>query len=358
VNPDEVQLADLLRRLGGTDDEIAGALGSGLGGPFAVSLVLRTGSPVTVAAAAQSTGASPAEFLRLWRALGLATPEEGAAAVPADLLATLPVITDATQTWLGEDGALGLARVVGSTASRLAEALVDSFRVGFEMPKLSGGASYPDVVEQYVEITRLALPAFEEFLLSVIKAHIVRVASGAWSPDVTNMSARRDLFVAFVDLSGYTALAGTLSPAELASMLARFEDAVADVATTGGGRLVKLIGDGAMFVCDRASDGCLAALELGDRLGADQSLPPARLGADYGSVLSLSGDYYGDVVNRAARLVAVARPGTVVVSDSVAEKLDRNLFGLERLPAQALKGFGAPTVTYRLRGRGEGATQG
>ena len=357
MNPEHTQLADLLRRLGATDDEVADALASGLAGPFAVSLVLRSGSPVTVATAAESTGNTSEEFLRLWRALGLATPEEGTAAVPADLLAALPVISDATQQWLGEDGALGLARVVGSCAARVAEALVDSFRVGFEMPQLSGGASYPDVVEQYVEITKLALPAFQEFLLAVMKAHIVRVASGAWSPDVANMSARRDLFVGFVDLSGYTALAATLTPAELASMLAHFEDAVADVATTGGGRLVKLIGDGAMFVCDNATDGCRAAVELGDRLGADESLPLARLGADFGSVLSLSGDYYGDVVNRAARLVAVARPGTVVVSDSVAEQVDHNLFGLERLPAQALKGFGAPAVTYRLLPGGERRTE-
>ena len=348
MNSDELQLADLLRRLGATEEEAAAAIASSLGGPFAVSLVLRSGPPVTIDAAAKSAGGTAEEFLRFWRALGLATPEEGAAAVPADLVAALPVINAATQQWLGEDGGLGIARVVGSTAARIAEALVDSLRVGFEMPQLTAGASYPDVVEQYVDITRLALPAFQELLLAVIKAHVVRVASGAWSPDVVNMSARRDLLVAFVDLSGYTALAATLSPAELATLLVRFEDAVADVATSNGGRLVKLIGDGAMFVCDDAGAGCRAALELSDRLGADESLPPARIGADHGSVLSLAGDYYGDVVNRAARLVAVARPGTVVVSDDVAAHVDRKLFGFEQLPAQALKGFSAPAVTYRL----------
>jgi class 3 adenylate cyclase len=351
VNPESVQLADLLRRLGATEDEVATAMATGTGGPFAVSLVLRSAPPVTLAAAAASAGGTPEEFLRFWRALGLATPEDGTAAVPADLVDALPVIGDATAQWLGEDGALGLARVVGGTAARLAEALVDSFRIGFEMPKLSAGASYPDVVEQYVEITRLALPAFQEFLIAVIKAHIVRVASGAWSPDVENMSARRDLFVGFVDLSGYTALAGTLTPADLATMLVRFEDVVADVATARGGRLVKLIGDGAMFVCDNPTEGCRAALELGDRLGADESLPPARVGADHGSVLSLAGDYYGDVVNRAARLVAVARPGTVVVSDSVATHVDRSLFAFEQLPAQALKGFPDVAVTFRLERR-------
>jgi len=351
VNAETAQLADLLRRLGASDDEVTTALATGTGGPFAVSLVLRSAPPVTVAAAAASAGGTPEEFLRFWRALGLATPDEGAAAVPADLVDALPVMSDATQQWLGEDGALGLARVVGSAAARVAEALVDSFRVGFEMPQLTAGASYPDVVEQYVEITKLALPAFQEFLVAVIKAHIVRVASGAWSPDVVNMSARRDLFVGFVDLSGYTVLAGTLTPADLATMLVRFEDAVADVATTVGGRLVKLIGDGAMFVCDSATDGCRAALALCDRLGADESLPPARIGADHGSVLSLSGDYYGDVVNRAARLVAVARPGTVVVSEAVAAALDENLFGLDQLPQQALKGFHAPAVTFRLTRR-------
>ncbi|MBV9097740.1 MAG: hypothetical protein JO079_06760 [Frankiaceae bacterium] len=64
-------------------------------------------------------------------------------------------------------------------------------------------------------------------------------------------------------------------------------------------------------------------------------------------MLSLYGDYFGDVVNLAARLVALANPGTVVVSEAVAAGAGSE-HRFERLPAQALKGFGAPAAVFRL----------
>jgi class 3 adenylate cyclase len=346
-NADRQRLADLLRRLGATDAEARTAAAGPGGGDFALELNLRSGPPLTVEDAARRTGLGGDEFVRLLRAFGIAPAAPGTAAVPLDIVEAIPVISDAAGL-LGEDTVLGIARVLGSTSGRLAEALVDAFRTGFEVPSLSAGTSYVDVVEQYVELTRAALPPFLDLLAAVVKAHLVKVSYGAWTPDVENQAARRDLFVGFVDLVGYTALSRTLTPRELATLLARFEDLVADVVTAGGGRLVKLIGDGAMFVCDAPTTGCRVALALCDRLAVDETLPPARVGADYGSVLSLYGDYFGEVVNRAARLVALANPGTVVVSDSTAAGTDDKSFGLERLPAQALKGFHAPAVTYRL----------
>ncbi len=334
-------------RLGATEAEARTAVAGPGGGDLALELNLRSGPPLTLAEATERTGLSGEDFVRLLHALGLVPPAPGTPAVPRDVVDAIPVISDAAGL-LGEETALGIARVVGSTSSRIAEALVDAFRTEFEVPSLTAGTSYADVVEQYVDLTRAALPPFLGLLAAVIKAHLVKVSYGAWTPDAQNQAARRDLFVGFVDLVGYTALSRTLTPRDLTTLLARFEDLVADVVTAGTGRLVKLIGDGAMFVCDTPMAGCRVALALCDRLALAETLPPARVGADFGSVLSLYGDYYGDVVNRAARLVALANPGTVVVSDSAAAGLDNKSFGLERLPAQALKGFHAPAVTYRL----------
>ena len=346
-NDDRDRLTELLRRLGATDDEARAAVDERGGGDFALELNLRSGPPVTVEDAAERTGLSRDEFVRLWHAFGLTPPAPGTAAVPLDIAEAIPVITAAAEL-LGDESVLGIARVVGSASGRLAEALVDAFRTGFEVPSLSAGTSYADVVEQYVDLTRATLPPFLDLLAAVIKAHLVKVSYGAWTPDVENQAARRDLFVGFVDLVGYTALSRTLSPRELAGLLGQFEDLVAGVVSSGGGRVVKLIGDGAMFVADTSTAGCRIALALCERFALVETLPPARVGADYGSVLSLYGDYFGDVVNRAARLVALANPGTVVVSDTAATGADKKSFGLERLPAQALKGFQAPAVTYRL----------
>ena len=348
---ERTRLEALLVELGATDDEIATAMTAHRAGDFAVELALRTGPPLTIEAAAAAADVDVADFLVFWRALGLAVPPAGAAAVPADLAAAAPLVGKAINDWLGDDVGLGIARVVGAASARIAEALVDAFRLGFEVPELSTGTSYVDVVRQYVDITRLSMPAFEEFLTAVVKAHVVRVASDTWAPDADNLATRRELFVGFVDLVGYTALARTLHPAELAALLTRFEDLVADVVSGGAGRLVKLIGDGAMFVADTPEAGCGVALDLCDRLAVAEALPPARVGADCGAVFGRQGDYFGDVVNRAARLVALALPGTVVVSDTVASALDGKSFGVEQLPPQALKGYLAPAVTYRLLSR-------
>ena len=349
-NADRERFVALLRRLGATDAEAEAAAGQPGGGDFALELNLRTGPPLTLDEAAERTGLGSEDFLRVWHAFGLAAPQPGVASIPAELADAIPVISGAVEL-IGEDSTMGIARVVGSSSARIAEALVDAFRTGFEVPSLSAGTSYVDIVEQYVELTRATLPPFLDLLAAVVKAHLVKVSYAAWTPDIENQAARRQLFVGFVDLVGYTALARTLNPRELTTLLGRFEDLVADVVTAHNGRLVKLIGDGAMFTSSTAVDGCQVALALCERLAADDSLPPARVGADFGSVLSLYGDYYGEVVNRAARLVALAHPATVVVSDSVADALDRKTFGLERLPAQALKGFQAPAVTYRLLSR-------
>jgi adenylate cyclase len=342
---DRTRLVALLTELGATEAEIGAALGNGTAGGLALELALRRGPTAPLTEAADAVDVTPEDFGRIWQALGF--PAQSDVQVPADVVAALPVVTQAVRDWLGEDAGLAVTRVVGSTTARLAEAVVDAFRLQFEVPEISAGTQYADVVERYVGITRAALPAFEEFVGAVLRAHLVRVASGAWTPDAEQGAAHRDLFVGFVDLVGYTALSRTLPTSQLAGLLAAFESIVADVVTRHGGRLVKLIGDGALFVTDTVEHGAGAALELADRIGADDRLPPARVGADTGPVLSLYGDYFGEVVNRAARLVALANPGTVVVSDTVGHSLPA-AYRAEQLPEQALKGFHAPTVTYRL----------
>ncbi|HET7530237.1 MAG TPA: adenylate/guanylate cyclase domain-containing protein [Mycobacteriales bacterium] len=342
---DRARLVALLETLGASAAETEEALAQGSAGGLALELALRHGPRLPLTEAAAGAGVDAGTLTRLWQALGF--PAQDDLHVPADVAATLPVVTQATREWLGEDAALALTRLVGATTARLAEALVDAFRLQFEVPEMTAGRPYTEVVEEYLAITRAALPSFEELVAAVLRAHLVRVASGSWIPDAEQAAAHRHLFVGFVDLVGYTALSRTLPPRELATVVAEFEGIASDAVTAHGGRLVKLIGDGALFVSDGVEPGCATAMDLAERIGTSDRLPPARVGADLGPVLSLYGDYFGDVVNRAARLVALANPGTVVVSEAVAADLPPK-FAAERLPEQALKGFHAPAVTYRL----------
>jgi class 3 adenylate cyclase len=100
-----------------------------------------------------------------------------------------------------------------------------------------------------------------------------------------------------------------------------------------------------MFVVEDPTRACSLALELIDR-----SPHPVRVGLADGAVVALFGDYYGETVNLAARLVAIAQPSSVAVSEAVRHGAT-DTFTFEALPAQVLKGFGDPMVTYRLEGR-------
>jgi class 3 adenylate cyclase len=343
---DAAALAQLLRGLGADEDEIAESIRAGTAGPLALELVFRSAQPTTPGDAAAAAGMSVEDFAALWQALGFPPPAPDEA-ISAELAETAAFMAAATHDWLGEEVAIALARVVGSATARIAEAVVDAFRVQFEVPELTGGTPYSNVVRRYVEMTGEAMPALDAFVATVLRAHLVRVASGAWAPDDSNVTTRRDLFVGFVDLVGYTALSRAASPGELAAMLREFETTVTGTVGALGGRVVKLIGDGAMFVADDPEVGCRIAAELATSLARSTALPPGRVGADCGSVITIAGDYFGEVVNRAARLVALAAPSSVVVGSAVAERCgDRQQF--EQLPAAALKGFGAPAVSYRL----------
>jgi class 3 adenylate cyclase len=128
-------------------------------------------------------------------------------------------------------------------------------------------------------------------------------------------------------------------------MVREFEAMVWDLVTVAGGRVVKLIGDEAMFVVEDAVPACQVALDL-----IELSPYPVRVGLAQGAIVGLFGDYYGETVNLAARLVGVAAGETALVSDAV-RRASAGAFSFDPQPARSLKGFDEPIDTYRLRGR-------
>jgi class 3 adenylate cyclase len=124
--------------------------------------------------------------------------------------------------------------------------------------------------------------------------------------------------ICFLDLTGYTRLTderGDEAAAELAGRLARL---VQRTSNRHGGKPVKWLGDGVMFLFREPGRGVLAALEMVE--GAREAdLPPAHVGLHSGPVLFREGDYFGRTVNLAARIADYARQGEVVVSQEVVD---------------------------------------
>lgn len=160
-------------------------------------------------------------------------------------------LTALADSLMGSSATLAMARLMGTMTARLAETIVDAFRSEFEVPERTAGTPYSEIVSLYATLTRETLPRFGNAIVAVFRRHLMVVASGSWSIEEHTEVARRDLTVGFVDLVGYTAHTATLAPERLASLVTVLEDTVTDLAARHNCRVVKLIGDGAMFVGER-----------------------------------------------------------------------------------------------------------
>jgi adenylate cyclase len=152
--------------------------------------------------------------------------------------------------------------------------------------------------------------------------------------------------VVFVDLSGYTRLTeerGDQVAVGFASTLQREAEAVAGA---NDGRLVKLLGDGAMLRFPDAERGLKAALALVRTLGAQAGLP-AHAGVHAGPVIERDLDLFGRTVNLASRLADAAGPGEVLVSEAVRDAIDTPAVRFERADGTVLKGITEPAPLFR-----------
>ena len=343
---EQLRLLTRAFELGATVDEVVRAFrvaGVGSLGPLMLDLVMRPqGETCDLDTFAETSGVDPTLVRRLWLALGL--PDSAIVPVPVtpDAGAALRFMAGMTAV-LGDDAVLALARVVGSSFAGIAEAVSGAFRIGVEVPGLAAGIPYSEMAEASATAVRKWVPLFLDALGAVFRRHLLLVSYQLWSPDEEGAAVTLDRTVGFADLVGSTEVLRRLSVKELAEMVRRFEEQVWDLVTRAGGRVVKLIGDEAMFVVEDVARACDVGLAF-----VEASPHPVRVGLACGPVVGLYGDYYGETVNLAARLVRAATPSTLVVSESVRER-GGNEFVFESLGPLVLKGFAAPAPAFAVR---------
>ncbi|MGH2765146.1 MAG: adenylate/guanylate cyclase domain-containing protein [Actinomycetota bacterium] len=171
------------------------------------------------------------------------------------------------------------------------------------------------------------------------------------SRDVVHPGPAAPPAVVFVDLSGYTRLTEERGDEVAVRLAATLQGEAAAAATTNGGRLVKLLGDGAMLSFPDAERALAAALDLVRALSVEGSLS-AHAGVHAGPVVERDLDLFGRTVNLASRIAEVAGPGEVLVSEAVVEAVDDPAWRFERADAAVLKGITDPVVLFRVRDRG------
>ena len=161
----------------------------------------------------------------------------------------------------------------------------------------------------------------------------------------------RNVAVAFADLAGFTQLGEALAPEELAQVASQLAELTRDVVRTPVW-FIKTIGDAVMLV---SPDPAALVSTLLDLVGVVEAsgLPELRAGVAAGSAVNRGGDWFGSPVNLAHRVTGIARPGTVVVTDSVHEAATAaGDFVFSPAGARHLRGITGPVTLYRVNRRG------
>ena len=162
-----------------------------------------------------------------------------------------------------------------------------------------------------------------------------------------------DRLIAFIDVADslgmYRRLGDRDAQRAIAAELGGSERRVRE----GGGDVVKHTGDGllAVFDCRKRGLEALGSVQRAAALGL-------RIGAHFGPVLARAGDVFGDTVNRAARLAALARVNEILVSEAVAGAVDSKVRDrLQPVERLRLKGVDEIECVYRYGWEERNATQ-
>jgi class 3 adenylate cyclase len=311
---------------------------------LASDLVLSRGASLSARDVARRAGLDVDTVLAIYRDFGISVPDANAPQFTDD---DVTLVTQLVQ--VGKSGIATveeLQRVVAGAMERIAEAAVAIYVQGPEEELRRRGATPLEHAEKNAKATELVMqlgvglaPVFRQHMLQAIARQ--RVAQSRVS--------RRELArlaIGFVDLVGSTTMQARLDPAELGALVTRFETRAFEVIGAGGGRLVKFIGDEIMVATVDPIAGCHIVLDLVEAFTDDGTQP--RGGLVFGEVLFRHGDYYGPVVNLAARLVDTAIPGEVLVDASVAEEAKDEGLSFEPAGRRQVKGFDAPVAVWTL----------
>ncbi|HLI72342.1 MAG TPA: adenylate cyclase regulatory domain-containing protein [Acidimicrobiales bacterium] len=342
---DRLELLNFLRSRGIAVEQMVSADRDGRLLALAAEAVGAPEETLTVEEVAARCHTTVDRVLRIRLASGLSVdPDEDR--LPAALVDDIAAF-EAGAALFGEAATLSFTRVMGSAMARMAEAAVGLFMS--ELRPLGTTAERPVVVARAAADAMAALmgvsPVMEHLLRDHVRLATRRAATErAGEPD----SRAVNVGVGFVDLVGSTQWAQNLALKDQALALSAFESAAWDIALRHDGRVVKLIGDEAMFIAPSGRDAAEIASELCHAVGAEDSLPLARGAAGFGTVASRDGDYFGTLVNLVARAVKVAEPGAVVVTEVVRDELARNGRELAELPARALRGIREPVRLFAL----------
>lgn len=316
---------------------------------------------------AAGAGLSLLSARKLWRALGFPNlGDEDVAFTERDQAALSTIVDLVRDGKLTEEAAISITRAIGQMTDRMVvwqiEALVEDMvqeqGVSDAVARKRLVSELPNLIDPLEEMLAYS---WRRQLNAAVQRLAVRAEAGLQSSEEGREGDEDDAplplarAVGFADLVSYTSLSRRMNEKTLAQLVQRFENKCAEIISVGGGRLVKTVGDEVLYIAETPAAGAEISLALSRAFTDDEILPQARVAMVWGRILSRLGDIYGPTVNLAARLTALADPGTVLVDSMTAAALEQDeRFVLVPRPAEDVRGFGEIHPVQLQPGSGRG----
>ncbi len=298
-------------------------------------------------------GRSPELVTRLLREFGLAPPDSGGRLRADEAL----ILRELLDVWAAADDDV-LARLARAYGQNIRKVVASDL-------ELAGGTIFPRLREKLSDeemrkaagTVGMRLMGLGERLMVWLRGrhleHEVIAVTVQTTEDylrglgLTPGRAPRPPAIAFLDLTGYTALTEERGDEAGADLADRLSMLVHEAAQPHGGNPVKWLGDGVMFYFDDPSAAVLTGLELVEQTPAAVDVR-ARVGINAGNVVFREGDYFGRTVNVASRIADYARPGEVLVSGEVRERFGGDGVRFAEIGPVALKGLREELTLYTV----------
>ena len=296
---------------------------------------------------------SPELVTRLLREFGLAPPDSGGRLRADEVL----ILRELLDVWASADDDV-LARLARAYGQNIRKVVASDL-------ELAGGAIFPRLREKLSDeemrkaagTVGIRLMSLGERLMVWLRGrhleHEVIAVTVQTTEDylrglgLTPGRAPRPPAIAFLDLTGYTALTEERGDEAGADLADRLSMLVHEAAQPHGGNPVKWLGDGVMFYFADPSSAVLTGLDLVEQTPAAVDVR-ARVGINAGNVVFREGDYFGRTVNVASRIADYARPGEVLVSGEVKERFGGDGVRFAEIGPVALKGLREELTLYAV----------
>jgi len=298
----------------------------------------------SLADGAFAAGLTDAFAERNHRSLGLPLPDPGEPVYDDDQIENLRTLRGMLDSGIDEEDMHLMGRVLGQSSHRTAQAVTDILSRALLRP----GDTEDDLALRLADLAEAMLPLLDRLTGAVLRLHLLDVVQRETvlhvERDTGRLAGAHEMTVAFADMAGFTELSERLAIESLGELAAHFEALVTRVAEPPV-RLVKVLGDGAMFAAEDAGALVTAQLDL-VALAAAEELPPVHAGIAHGPALHSAGDWLGRTVNLAARLCAAAPHRTVLATHEV-RAASGDLVRWEDAGTYDLRGIAEPVAALR-----------